>query len=424
MAPANPYDELPYRCLPVEWSAPERLALASMLHGGPRMPDGPYRVLELGCGDGGNLIPLAFHREHSCFVGIDGGHHHIREAVRRQERLQLGNLAFIQCDFEEADARLQGQFDFILAHGVFSWVSDAARSALFRLCRRRLRPGGLLYLNYNTQPGWSVRGMVRAFLLKHTAADASLGERARRAQSIAADVASRLPAQATCGAHPFVELMAREFSFLGEHDPSYVAHEYLAEHNTAFWRSDFLSMAAGHGLAYVADADFSHASGRVDLQDGKTTPLEEDLRDLLRYRQLHSPIFTLLPWTRQPLETDEFADLFLASRLQRMNEDGEVLSRFSHPSGYEVDAGEAVMSSALRALAQRWPAGSRVGDLFPQVDAVRGDLELLHRNGLVELRCVEPPPGPDASEAMAFFEREAGYRTTAYHTREFAGQPT
>jgi hypothetical protein len=62
-----------------------------------------------------------------------------------------------------------------------------------------------------------------------------------------------------------------------------------------------------------------------------------------------------------------------------------------------------------------------VRDVFAHVDATRSDLELLHRNGLIDLRCVEPPARPDAFEALAFFERDAGYRTTPRHTLELAG---
>ena len=68
---ANPYDELPYKSFSIEWSAPERLALASLLHGGPRPPLEKYRVLELGCGNGANLLALAYYRRHAAFVGVD-----------------------------------------------------------------------------------------------------------------------------------------------------------------------------------------------------------------------------------------------------------------------------------------------------------------------------------------------------------------
>ena len=69
-ASPNPYDELPYQSFPIEWTAPERLALASLLHGGPRPLLDGYRVLELGCGSGANLLALAYYRQHVTFLGV------------------------------------------------------------------------------------------------------------------------------------------------------------------------------------------------------------------------------------------------------------------------------------------------------------------------------------------------------------------
>ena len=127
----NPYDELPYACFPVEWSAPERLALAAVLHGGPRLGvDRAYRVLELGCGNGANLLPLAAYRPQAEFVGLDNAASQVAIARERQSQLGLENIEFVRADFCRASEHLSGRFDFILAHGVFSWVPLATRDAI------------------------------------------------------------------------------------------------------------------------------------------------------------------------------------------------------------------------------------------------------------------------------------------------------
>ena len=120
---ANPYDEVPYKSHPIEWTAPERLALASILHGGPRASLEDYRVLELGCGDGANLLPLANHRRHATFIGVDGALSQIEKANTRKSALELSNVEFIHADFVNASKQLTGQFDYIIAHGIFSWVA-------------------------------------------------------------------------------------------------------------------------------------------------------------------------------------------------------------------------------------------------------------------------------------------------------------
>jgi cyclopropane fatty-acyl-phospholipid synthase-like methyltransferase len=418
--PANPYDELPYRSLPIEWTAPERLALASLLHGGPRPRLDGYRVLELGCGDGANLLPLAYYRSNASFVGVDGARSRIEVAERHRSMLGLSNVELVGANFREAADRLTGEFDFIVAHGVFSWVPPEDRDALLALCAARLRRGGLLYLNYNAYPGWKVRGMVREFLLAETASRGGLRTRAELAQ----DVAARVVATLSRSDHAYSRLIADEFRFVCESDASYVAHEFLAADNRAYWRSEFLALAERHGLAYVADADFNYGSGRIPEELAPHLVAErigcravEDTIDLLCYRQLHSPIFTNAPLAPVVPSVEEFAGLFVASCLTPCDAGGEHPT-FQHPSGFVVEAKTEGMRSALVRLRRDWPRGLCVGTLFPDVSQVIDDLRLLHRNGVVELRCVEPRQCPACLTRLNELERRyRGHVTTPYHTR-------
>ena len=155
-----PFEEYPYHAFPIACTAPERLAVVSLLHGGPRTRTAGARVLELGCANGANLLPMAFYRHDCSFVGVDGSARQIATATECRERLGLDNLEFLYADFEALPADLGGPFDFIVVHGVLSWVTDAARDAVLKACARQLAPAGLAYLNYNTRPGWTVRGMI------------------------------------------------------------------------------------------------------------------------------------------------------------------------------------------------------------------------------------------------------------------------
>jgi SAM-dependent methyltransferase len=422
MATLDPYDELPYRSLPIEWTAPERLALASVLHGGPRQRLSGYRVLELGCGDGANLLPLAFYRRHGSFVGVDRAGSQIERAETGRVRLGLCNVEFICADFLDADQALSDSFDFIIAHGVFSWVPHHVRDALLHLCRRRLRPGGLLYLNYNAHPGWKIRGMVRDFVLAHTAGIKSLSRRARSAQ----DASAMLTTSLGGSDHPYCRLLADEFRFLAESDTSYVAHEYLTGHNYAYWRREFLELVGLHGLEFVADADFNYSMrGAPDgmnpvLQVQGTGGLSpEDTHDFLSYRQLHSPVLTTGPLCRVPVTPEEFGSLFAASSLKRCaaNEAGE--RTFEHPTGYRVEAKDREVERGLEALENAWPCGVRVREVFPDYERLMEDLILLHRNGLVELRIVECDVHAFKPDALHGLEAErTGYVTTPYHSSQ------
>lgn len=402
-APANPYDELPYHSMPIAWATPERLAITSLLHGGPRLPTAGYRALELGCGDGTHLIALAQGRPHAAFVGVDGSARHVESARSRAAALGLGNLHFVHADLRDAAATTEGRFEYVLAHGVLSWVPDDVRDAMLDLHRTRLAPGGLVYLNYNAKPGWNVRGMVREFLLAQTdPARMPADQRSLRARTEAAmGRAAQLAATLDGGEHPYSKLLAQEFQLVAAGDPSYIAHEYLNPENHAYWRSEFTALAAAHGLQVVGDADFTRAGGRGDPTldawlgaEGIVGRALEDTSDLLRYRQLHSPVLTPAPWTPRPPSPDELGALFLASSLIEIEGHDAVPTEFRHGGGETVEVTDAAMRRGLLALAPIWPRGRRVSELFADVAAVADDLVLLHRHGLVELRGVGPDDLP------------------------------
>jgi SAM-dependent methyltransferase len=422
--PSTPYDELPYRSIPIEWTAPERLALASLLHGGPRQRLEGYRVLELGCADGTNLIPMAYYRRDAEFVGIDNAHSRIAIANEKRSSLGLTNVIFVATDLESASNTLSGQFDFIVGHGVFSWISQDARDALLALCAERLRPSGLLYLNYNTSPGWNVRGLIRAFLLSQTAKTAGLQARTERAREISATMAQELAGSE----HPFSKLLGNEFRFVGENHLSHTAHEYLADHNDAYSRRAFLDLVAQYDLGYVADADFNYSSGRLpEALSSRLAALDIDTEaidetaDLFCYRQLHSPILTQREVDRRPPDTGELSRLVVASCLVERDTDGDEASLFEHPSGFEVRAQSGPIVAALRTLRPLWPRGLPVGNLFADVADVSDDLRLLHRSGLVDLRLMDPGElGPDPDRLHRLERFWGGYTTTPYHTTDIS----
>lgn len=425
-ARSDPYDELLYKSLPIEWTAPERLALTSLLHGGPRQSLDAYAVLELGCGNGANLLPLAYYRRHATFVGLDGAGSQIAVANARRSALQLSNLSFVAADFADAAEQLSGEFDFIIAHGVFSWVPDEVRDALLELCTRRLRPGGLLYLNYNSSPGWNVRGLVREFLLAQTAGTTGLLTRAQEAHDCSARVASL-----TADEHPYTQLIINEFRFVCDKDISFIAHEYLAAHNRPYWRSEFLNLMRGHGLDHVADADFSYSSGRSpeDLaqwlrERNLTGRALNDTVDLLCYRQMHSPILTRGPLNRSAPSPEEFANLLIASCLTPCTQNAGGNSMLQHPSGCQVDVTREAVRTGLAKLPALWPLGLPVGATFPDVRRVMDELMLLQRNGLIELRCIEPGDFGVRGGPLNTMEARDGYITTPYHTCEAVAAPT
>lgn len=422
LSKTNAYDDLRYRSLPIEWTSPERIAVASLLHGGPKHTISNNRVLELGCGDASNLLPMAYYRQEAYFVGIDGAISQIQLAQERKRALNLSNIEFVHSDFSTASEKICGPFDYIIAHGVFSWIPNDVRDSLLALCAEHLSVNGLLYLNYNTLPGWNVRGMVREFLLAQTANSFGILQRAQEAQAVSAKIVASISEEE----HPYSKLMANEFKFVCDNHVSYVAHEFLATDNHPYWRSDFLSLMSSYGFEYVADADFNYTSGRttVDLIDGLRKEKingrsVEDTVDLLCYRQLHSPILTRSSYKKQVLEEYDFLQLRIASCLspRSLNDVGNQM--FLHASGYEIEAKDEAMRLALTRLEAIWPRGLIINDLFANGSEYIEDIKLLQRNGLIELRCIEPADFDiDATMLNQCEMQWGGYHTSPYHVLE------
>jgi SAM-dependent methyltransferase len=123
------------------------------------------RILEIGCCSGHNLIPLAMRWPESRFVGIDLAERSIAEAEERAAAAGVGNVTFVAADLTDYEPE-GGPFDYIIAHGFFSWVPDEVKSALFAFCRRHLAPSGIATVSFNLESGWKPRlpviGKVRA----------------------------------------------------------------------------------------------------------------------------------------------------------------------------------------------------------------------------------------------------------------------
>ncbi len=418
--PPNPYDELPYSAFPIEWTAPERLALASLLHGGPRLGLDRYRVLDLGCANGANILPLAWYRQHADFTGFDGSARQVALANESKDKLGLTNLRFIHGDFRSATEQLEGPFDIIMAHGVFSWVTDEARDAMLAMCSTLLAPEGLLYLNYNTHPGWTIRGMVRDFLMQQTAHVENLKERAELCREVAAKVIAPLKSDE----HAYTKLMANEFRLVVNNFPSYIAHEYLSPENNAYWRSDFFTILKRFGFEFIADADFNCVSNRITNELAELLTRENlagraagDSADLMCYRQMQSPILTHAPLSVKPCSLDEYSGLFIATSLTPSEEEKEGVTTFSLPSGQKIETSDPTICKALAELQAVYPRGRRIGSLFADVAANWESIEYLLNHGMIELRCIEPGDFEPSPKPLNTLEQSLrGISTSPWHT--------
>jgi SAM-dependent methyltransferase len=251
---ADSYDEIPYRSLPHPDTHPTHLAVIGRLLG-IATPD-PYRsrVLELGCAAGGNLLPLAYYLPDTECVGIERSMRQAGEGQRAIASLGLRNARIDAADILDVGPAL-GRFDYIVAHGVFSWVPDAVRRRILALCRELLAPGGLALVSFNTLPGWRLRGALRDMLLLECRGEPTPAARLERARGLLETLAAAGPVPGV----PASQHVNAEVRYLLAAHPSYLFHEYLADTNEPLFFTDFVALAEAEGLQYVADAELATA---------------------------------------------------------------------------------------------------------------------------------------------------------------------
>src|SRR3954470_24901097 len=156
---ANVYDDVPYSNYPYAQTHPDRLATVATLHG--LEPPNPFhgRVLELGCGAGGNLLAMAAATPGLHALGVDSAAGPIAEGQAAAAGSGLRNLTLLQGDVRTlTDGRL-GALDYVVAHGVHGRMPPDANDALLAAVAARLAPDGIAYVSSNTQPGGYFRRM-------------------------------------------------------------------------------------------------------------------------------------------------------------------------------------------------------------------------------------------------------------------------
>ena len=100
----------------------------------------------------------------STFLGIDASSRQIDDGNGSIAALGFRNITLTCEDLLNVD-EAYGKFDYIIAHGVYSWVPDNVQQKIFFICKQNLSENGIAYVTYNTYPGWRLRGMIRDLML-------------------------------------------------------------------------------------------------------------------------------------------------------------------------------------------------------------------------------------------------------------------
>jgi methyltransferase-like protein/ubiquinone/menaquinone biosynthesis C-methylase UbiE len=377
---ATLYDQVPYPCHAHPQTHPAHLALVARLQGmHPVAPDS-CRFLEIGCGDGWNLMPMALEFPGSQFLGIDLAASSIETARRFAAQFGTAHVDFQARDILDLKPGELGQWDYIVAHGVFSWVPEPVRLRLLELCGELLSPGGVAYISYNAYPGSHLRAISREIMLyqmeKFPAGDAQIA-RARDVMQFLVE---------NQGDENAVSAVVRsEVNRVLGYNPSYLFHDDLSPDNQPYYLHEFVALAAERGLHYLGDADYASmfatrypARMRETLASlGDDAVSQEQYLDFIKCRRFRQTLLCrpeVKPQRRAPLAV--IKECFFSSSAKAaqpdacLSDDSPVT--FVGESDLRGEVTAPVSKLTLATLGGKWPLRLSFPDLLAAVSAAIG----------------------------------------------------
>jgi methyltransferase-like protein/2-polyprenyl-3-methyl-5-hydroxy-6-metoxy-1,4-benzoquinol methylase len=368
---ATTYDQVPYPSLSYAYTHPDRLATVARLMGMEVTPVEQCRVLELGCAGGGNLFPMAYTLPESEFVGIDSSKRQIDEGLAWLKEVALDNVTLKHMDILDVDDDM-GQFDYIVAHGIFSWVPHRVQEKLLQVCKENLAPNGVAFVSYNTYPGWHMIGIVRGLMRYHTRGEADPQQRATRAREILDFFAqASSPEDSAYGSflRMYAEMLQSGHKVNDRTGNAFLLHDEMEEINQPYYFYEFAERAAEHGLQYLGEAQFrmmmtSNFAPEVTKKLNEYVQSVIDLEqymDFLRNRTLRQTLLCHqnIELSRR-LHPEQIQSFLVSSYAKPETEEPDIQSttivKFLGADGSAIAMDHPASKAAMIHLAKAWPA--------------------------------------------------------------------
>lgn len=386
-AAVTSYDQVIYPNYTYPQTHPRHLAGLGALLGLNTAHASKSRVLELGCGDGGNLIPMAFNLPGATFLGVDIASQLIIQGNQRIQGLGLTNIELRTADLGITGAEL-GEFDYIICHGIYSWVPDFVRQNILALCRACLAPEGVAYISYNAYPGFHLRAMSRTMLQFHTRSIDDAEEKVKQSRALLNWLASaQKPAQADSSLSAYSKHLQEAKSLFAKRPSGAIFHDDFSTENTAFYFHEFAAAAAGAGLQYLTEAEFSDTQSlqfapevqAALAQLGSDSVLaQEQYLDFLTGRNFRQTLLCHHNKTlNRPIPTAKMQDFYFAINVQPQQPSGDVnnseLMRFVHPELGAMSTNNVLAKSALSILGDQFPKAISFAQLIAQAQELLGE---------------------------------------------------
>jgi methyltransferase-like protein/SAM-dependent methyltransferase len=359
------YDAAPYDSHAFPQSAPGQLAAIAYLFGLDTPEVSTARVLEIGCASGGNLIPFAATHPGARAVGIDLSPVQIGEGRRRAQALGLGNLELVQGDIARMDLAALGQFDFVISHGVYSWVPENVQEAILAAFHTLMVPEGVGYLSYNVYPGWKAKEIVRDAMLLRGGGRGTPVERVGYARGMIDFLQEVAPADSV-----LARALADYKAIAAKSKDYYLLHEELETFNAPCYLLELLERAGEHDLAYLAEAapaimfavNYGDKVAAPLLKEcGHSQVLLEQYLDFVVNRTFRQTLLVhaeRAPQIRYQLDRSRYCRLHFAAWVPpvdgetRLDDSGQ---EYGEPGTATLTTQSPAVKAALEVFNARWP---------------------------------------------------------------------
>jgi methyltransferase-like protein len=402
------YNEIPYPGHSYPETHPDTLVRNALLFGLRPQAVDCCRVLEIGCGDGANLIPMAFELPNSEFVGIDLATTPIQVAKRVIQDTGARNITVSATDLMDV-GRDFGTFDYIIAHGFYSWVPQQVQEKLFQVCDENLRSNGLAFISFNTYPDGHIRRATRDMMLYHLLASGSPADPRRGRDFL------KVMMESADDKGFWKAALREEVERLAKRQDNVIFHDELSPNYSASYFADFAAAAQRHGLQFLSEVTLADAIG--DSLKPETTKTIERLAngnqvayqqylDFVTFRGFRR---TIICHQDAQLDRDHVTAnlrrLFVASPLVKSAEKGSGAVTFTNRHGPgTITTTSPVLATALTRLQANWPRGILFTDLADEIRAhvpshlkdelgtvLPGGLLKLAVSKVIDFRSYQPP---------------------------------
>ncbi|MBW4437952.1 MAG: methyltransferase regulatory domain-containing protein [Pleurocapsa minor GSE-CHR-MK-17-07R] len=377
----NPYDQIIYPEAVFAQTHPDRLAVLAIMMGLSPAPVERARILELGCGTGGNIIPLAYQYPESLCVGVDYAAKQIEIGQSAVDALGLKNIQLLAEDFMDMDEHSLGEFDYIITHGIYSWVPSPVQAKLLEITKRHLAPNGVAYISYNTLPGWRMYGIGRELMLYRTRNITDPKERTEAARGVLkfmADSAMAVEGSGTWSRfmNAYHIAIKSQSDYLATKPDELLFHDELEPNNEAVYFSEFMARANAAGLEFLAESYFPYSvtTNLPPAMQQELAKISGDLYELEQYMDfLRCRTFrqTLLVHSEvkidRAISPQRISRLYFASNMRRQppaEGDNPKETKFASPDGDDVFRTEDAFTVAcFDLLTEAYPAEYALGEL-------------------------------------------------------------